>query len=337
MNFLIIRGGRKALGPLGSGGAGPGSSSAGAPRTPPPRPAPGSAEGARAPTGASSCLCVWRLFVRGPGAGRGVGLGDAQLHGAGNPRVRGRWGPSGPGRPLRLPILCIREGAGPGLLGIPFLGRGGWRPPEKAAGSRTRRGAVDDGAERKLPAGPRSAPPLARRWAARGTRESRPVSQGWGAPRPADNPTTFLRAPPNCSGLIQRAWLNGGMTTGKSVSLDAICLQFVNPAGKRSPDARAAALTLPGSRILLAPKRIPARGSCVHPELNARCSGPWEMCPPPKKKKKNEFLSLFAGKDAATTPADSERGAFSPRSWINPPSKPGHHRMILNARRPASS
>lgn len=30
------------------------------------------------------------------------------------------------------------------------------------------------------------------------------------------------------------------MTTGKSISLDAVCLQFVNPAGKHSPDAWAA-------------------------------------------------------------------------------------------------
>lgn len=77
MNFLIIQGGWKALGPLGSGGAQPGGLSfSGAPRSPPPRSSADSAEGARARQGllrplrlASICLseALEQVKAWGPG------------------------------------------------------------------------------------------------------------------------------------------------------------------------------------------------------------------------------------------------------------------------------
>lgn len=62
--------------------------------------------------------------------------------------------------------------------------------------------------------------------------------------RPAGNRATFLSPPRRATAFSERpaARRHGGTVTGKSVSLDAICLQFVNSAGKRSPDALAAAL-----------------------------------------------------------------------------------------------
>lgn len=77
MNFLIIQGGWKALGPLGSGGAQPGGLSfSGAPPSPPPRSSADSAEGARARQGllrplrlASICLseALEQVKAWGPG------------------------------------------------------------------------------------------------------------------------------------------------------------------------------------------------------------------------------------------------------------------------------
>ncbi|XP_038282691.1 uncharacterized protein LOC111089996 isoform X1 [Canis lupus familiaris] len=69
MNFLIIRGGRKALGPLGSGGSRPGPAPRARPSHPLPgqfRAAPGGAGSGQGPPASASAV---RSSVRGPGSG----------------------------------------------------------------------------------------------------------------------------------------------------------------------------------------------------------------------------------------------------------------------------
>lgn len=101
------------------------------------------------------------------------------------------------------------------------------------------------------------------------------------------------------------------LTTGKSVSLDAICLQFVSSAGKRSPDAWAAALALPASPILPTHKRIPSLGACVDAELTARCSrSPGDVA----FSKTTNFLPCFPGKERSPLPGALNAGSFPSRS-----------------------
>lgn len=101
MNFLIIQGGWKALGPLGSGGAQPGGLSfSGAPPSPPPRSSADSAEGARARQGllwplrlASICLseALEQVKAWGPGCRTPLDRKPAPLapwRGGGGPAVR---------------------------------------------------------------------------------------------------------------------------------------------------------------------------------------------------------------------------------------------------------
>lgn len=134
MNFLIIRGGRKALGPLGSGGSRPGP----APRerpSPSPRPALGSAGGRRHRLGASSCLCV-RLSVdlsEALAAGKDAGL-EAQ-----SPIWLGTSASWALGDPPALAARCASRSAPlrgarspPGLLVTPLRIRGGRRQLGKA-------------------------------------------------------------------------------------------------------------------------------------------------------------------------------------------------------------
>lgn len=116
MNFLIIQGGRKALGPLGSGGAQPGSALRARPHHPLPGPLRTALRG-RAHGRASSGLCGWRrsdcprLWNRYRPGTRG-----AELHWAGNPHL------SRPGGSLRSSVLPAlqrtRASRGPGGSGV---------------------------------------------------------------------------------------------------------------------------------------------------------------------------------------------------------------------------
>lgn len=121
-------------------------------------------------------------------------------------------------------------------------------------------------------------------------------------------------------------------TTGKSVSLDSICLQFVSAAGKRSPDGRLGSRAgLPPSRILPALKRVPARRACADPELPARRSRPR-----PRDvafSKTTDFLPCFQGKERRPHPGALDAGPFpsplgQPGVQARPPSRDS------NARRP---
>lgn len=79
------------------------------------------------------------------------------------------------------------------------------------------------------------------------------------------------------------------LTTAKCISLDAICLQFVNPAGKRSPDAWQTLwlYLVPGSCLFINESRFGSQ--CrprTHPQMFPTLGGKLFS----KKKKKKGYL-----------------------------------------------
>nr|XP_060487898.1 uncharacterized protein LOC132678922 isoform X1 [Panthera onca] len=158
MNFLIIRGGRKALGPLGSGGSRPGP----APRerpSPSPRPALGSAGGRRHRLGASSCLCVWLSVDLSEALAAVYDSSSTRKMQSSEPRDC--FASLEPSRslsktpPPRGQSLVSGKTARPART--PGPSSGGSQPL-------ARPGAANAGAERKISVGLRSAPRLAGRW-----------------------------------------------------------------------------------------------------------------------------------------------------------------------------